>query len=236
MSVLHVFDMDGTLLPGTTACLELARHLGCEGRLHDLEASFAAGGSTVDFARALLKLMPELTSEVVAEVFEAAPKLTGIREVLDDIAERGEHAVLITMSPDFFAQHFAPWGMEVFASVFPPPPFRRALAEDGILTPADKPRLCAALQQRHGVGEQVVAYGDSHSDLPLFRTARHAVAVNATAHLRAHATVDYVGGDLRVPYAEVRRILGRLPAAPVPPDRRAQGFHPAGPDRLGDSI
>lgn len=155
--------------------------------------------------------------------------------MLSDIAERGEHAVLITMSPDFFAQHFARWGMEVFASAFPPPPFRRPLAEDGILTPADKPRLCAALQQRLGVGEEVVAYGDSHSDLPLFQVARHTVAVNATAPLRAHATVDYVGRDLRVPYAEVRRTLGRLPSVPVPADRREQRPHAAVPDRLGDS-
>ena len=41
--MLHVFDMDGTLLHGTTAGVEIARRLGCLPDLLDLEASFAAG-------------------------------------------------------------------------------------------------------------------------------------------------------------------------------------------------
>jgi phosphoserine phosphatase len=40
---LHVFDMDGTLLKGTTASLQIARHLGCTRELAELEARFAAG-------------------------------------------------------------------------------------------------------------------------------------------------------------------------------------------------
>jgi phosphoserine phosphatase len=40
---LHVFDMDGTLLKGTTASLQIARHLGCTRELAGLEARFAAG-------------------------------------------------------------------------------------------------------------------------------------------------------------------------------------------------
>ena len=43
MTHLHIFDMDGTLLTGTTANLEIARHLGTLPELHDLEARFAAG-------------------------------------------------------------------------------------------------------------------------------------------------------------------------------------------------
>ena len=37
---LHVFDMDGTLPPGTTASLEIARHVGGQDWLHALEQKF----------------------------------------------------------------------------------------------------------------------------------------------------------------------------------------------------
>ena len=51
---LHVFDMDGTLLRGTTASLQIARHLGCMEELAGLEARFAAGQiDTRGFATAI---------------------------------------------------------------------------------------------------------------------------------------------------------------------------------------
>jgi hypothetical protein len=51
--------------------------------------------------------------------------------------------MLITMSPDFFANHLLSLGIDVVrASTFPPLPFRAAV-DPGILTPADKaPRRC----------------------------------------------------------------------------------------------
>lgn len=41
--VLHVFDMDGTLLKGTTASLQIAQLVGSTPELAELEAGFAAG-------------------------------------------------------------------------------------------------------------------------------------------------------------------------------------------------
>jgi phosphoserine phosphatase len=43
---VFAFDMDGTLLPGTTACLQIAREAGVENELTELEASFARGEIT----------------------------------------------------------------------------------------------------------------------------------------------------------------------------------------------
>jgi phosphoserine phosphatase len=73
VSRLHIFDMDGTLLRGTTASLEIARRLGCLPDLLRLEADLAAG--TVDtrgFAADICRLWQELTPEVVADVFARA--------------------------------------------------------------------------------------------------------------------------------------------------------------------
>jgi len=121
MSFLHLFDMDGTLLRGTTASLEIARRLGCLTELVQLEASFASGAlDTRAFARALCDLWGDLTIELVEVTFAEAPWIGGIASVLADIRARGEWSAVITMSPDFFARGLGSIGVDdVVASVFP---------------------------------------------------------------------------------------------------------------------
>jgi phosphoserine phosphatase len=126
---LHVFDMDGTLLRGTTASLQIAQNLGSTEELVELEAQFAAGEiDTRGFAAAIHALWRDLTPSSVADAFAAAPWLTGIREVCADIRERGERSMVITMSPDFFARRLLELGFDdVIASRFPTPPFAEPL-------------------------------------------------------------------------------------------------------------
>jgi phosphoserine phosphatase len=207
---LHVFDMDGTLLKGTTASLQIARHLGCTEELTGLEARFAAGEiGTRGFAVTQYRLWRSLTRPAVAEVFGACPWLDGIAEVCADIRERGERSVVITMSPDFFARHLLELGFdEVMASRFPALPFREPLDLGGILTPGDKVRIVAELRGRHGLAaSRCVAYGDSMSDAPLFRALAKTVAVNADHHLDGLAAVSYRGNDLGGAYALGRALL-----------------------------
>ena len=62
VSALFVFDMDGTLLPGTTASVALAATLGAGEQLHALEARFAAGDlDTRGFAAEVHDLFAPLT-------------------------------------------------------------------------------------------------------------------------------------------------------------------------------
>jgi phosphoserine phosphatase len=178
---LHVFDMDGTLLKGTTASLQIARHLGCAEELAGLEARFAAGEiDTRGFAAAIHGLWRSLTGSAVAEV-----------------------------SPDFFAGHLLELGFdEVVASRFPTLPFGEPLDPGGILTPGDKVRIVDELRARHGLPRsRCVAYGDSMSDAPLFRQLAKTVAVNADNHLAELAAVSYRGDDLAGAYALGRVLL-----------------------------
>ncbi|MFC7966788.1 MULTISPECIES: HAD family hydrolase [Streptomyces] len=226
MSRLHVFDLDGTLLRGTTASLEIARRLDRLPELLLLEGEFAAGTlDTRGFAAAVCRLWAELTPEVVAEAFDAAPWIGGLPEVLADIRRRGEHAVVVTMSPDFFAGRLTALGVdEVVASVFPPLPLRGAPDPAGILTPADKVPAVERIRARLGLGrEACAAYGDSVSDVPLFRVLEHTVAVNADATLRGLARHRYDGDDLGAAYRLARSSLagGAPPGAePSPPAAR----------------
>ena len=202
--------MDGTLLRGTTASLQIARHLGCAADVTSLEAQFAAGEvSTQGFATAIHGLWKDLTQQAVADVVRASPWLTGIPEVCADIRKRGERSVVITMSPDFFARRLLAFGFdEVMASRFPALPFREPLDPAGILIPADKVRIVADVRVRHGVSQsRCVAYGDSMSDAPLFRRLTKTVAVNADHHLADLAALSYRGDDLAGAYALGRALL-----------------------------
>jgi phosphoserine phosphatase len=215
-AVLHVFDMDGTLLHGTTAGLEIARRLGCVSELVELEASFASG--TIDtraFSAAIAALWQGITAEVVAEVFHASPWISGLPDVLADIRRRGEHSLVITMSPDFFADGLRVFGVdEVAASRFPALPLSSIPDPAWILTPDDKVRIVVEAMARLGLTERsCIAYGDSGSDVPLFRRLPHTVAVNATPELVALAAVSYQGADLREAYRLARSTLGPGPRA-----------------------
>ena len=209
---LHIFDMDGTLLEGTTASLQIARHLGSTEQLAELEAQFAAGEiDTRAFAAAIHELWRELTSLAVADAFTVSPWLTGIPEVCADVRERGERSVVITMSPDFFARHLLELGFdEVVASRFPALPFGEPLDPANILTPGDKVRIVREMCSRHGLSPtRCVAYGDSMSDAPLFRQLTKTIAVNADHHLAELAALSYHGSDLAGAYALGRALLAR---------------------------
>ncbi|KRV47275.1 hydrolase [Wenjunlia vitaminophila] len=208
MSRLHLFDMDGTLIRGSSACLEIARELGLVAHFQALERDLSAG--LIDapgYAVAAYQKFESLSEAQVAAAFAGAPWLRGIREVWADIRERGEFCAVISLSPNFFVERLREWGAhEARASVFPRMPFAGAeLDPSGILRPETKVRVAEELCARFGVPPQrCVAYGDSLSDAPLFATVPTAVAINADHHVNDLASHSYSGNDLREAYALVR--------------------------------
>lgn len=211
VTALHVFDMDGTLLRGTTASLQIAAAHGSKAELLALEAQFAAGDiDTRGFAATIHQLWADLTPAMVAAAFADSTWINGIAEVCADIRRRGERCAVITMSPDFFATHLGRWGFDtIVASRLPALPFTTPIDAMAILTPQDKVRIVEDLCRTYGVARaRCVAYGDSMSDAPLFRHLDATVAVNADEHLAGLAAVSYHGDDLTEAYA-----LGRAQLA-----------------------
>lgn len=217
MSVLHVFDMDGTLLRGTTAGLEIARASGCLQELLELEQTFHEGSiDTRHFAKKLVEIWHALTPDIVMRAAENAPWIKGICGVFSDIRQRGEQSLVITMSPDFFASDLTSMGADaVTASRFPPLPFAEELDVAGILTPQDKVTIVKnTLAARAAPSVTCIAYGDSSSDIPLFQHLRNTVSVNGDAQIVPWARLHYRGEDLRQAYALARTcyIDGAAPA------------------------
>jgi phosphoserine phosphatase len=212
MSKLHIFDMDGTLLRGS-ACLELSRHMGAIEVVNEIEARWSVGGvGHVEFYELCLPLWEGLTETDIDAVFELADWLDGVPAVWDDIARRNEHSAVITLSPQFFADRLLRWGLGsahgagVHAGTIPDP--------TRVMTPESKLKVAEQLMDRYGLGEdECVAYGDSASDIPLFKRLRHTVAVNGTPSLREVAAVAYDGPDLREAYRAGRGLLANSEAA-----------------------
>lgn len=197
-----MFDLDGTLLRGSSASLEIARANALEARLEAAEKTFADGLTTErDFARLIWPLFSGLHPDDVRRAFDAAPWIEDIDRTLAAIHQGGGRAMVVTLSPGFFADLLLDVGFDVVAaSSFPSLGGAPAeVLEDvsGILMAADKVYAVDDEVRRLGLSrDQCIAYGDSLSDQPLFATLRRTVAVNATPALRAIAAITYDGDSL----------------------------------------
>ncbi|WP_411103660.1 HAD family hydrolase [Streptomyces sp. cmx-4-9] len=203
MTTLHLFDLDGTLMYGSAAPVEISRQLGLSAEIAELERAFSARElGPHQFSVAAHALWAELTPEHVRSAFDGSPWLTGIREVWQEIRERGDYCAVISLSPSFFVELLLEWGAHAaHGSVFPAVPFTLPVEEAGILTPAAKVTVADRLCAQFGVGRgDCVAYGDSATDAMLFEVVPRSVAVNARPALVAQATHVYEGRDLREAY------------------------------------
>lgn len=203
--MLHVFDMDGTLLRSTTANAEIGRRLDIHHEVRMLDHEFATSDmSTREYALRLRGLWKVLEYSTIREAFEAAPKLKRIKETVQDIHRRNHKAMLITMAPRFFAELFEEYGFDAICASDFPRDHRELLDIESILSPEDKPRLAREFCMDHAIEfEQVVAYGDSRSDIAMFREARTSVSVNGDLHIQEFASHRYEGGDLWEAYQMV---------------------------------
>ncbi|MED7822372.1 HAD family hydrolase [Streptomyces chiangmaiensis] len=209
MARLHLFDLDGTLLHGTSAPVEISRQLGLEAETVALDRAIAAGRiGPPEYATEVYALWKELTQEHVTAAFAAAPWLTRIQEVWTEIREIGDYCAVISLSPSFFVERLTQWGAHAaFGSRFPALPFREPVDPVGILSSAAKVRIAGRLCAEFGVGlADCVAYGDSMSDKDLFEAVPVSVAVNADRHLAGRATHTYAGQDLWNAYELVRHV------------------------------
>lgn len=203
---LHLFDLDGTLIRGSAAAVEISRQLGLVDEIAALEEGFLQGLTPDEFAVRARELWFALTPDQVAAAFEGAPWLAGIREVWADIRDRGDRCAVISLSPDFFVERLLDWGVDAaHGSRWPAVPFTEPIHRPGILDASAKVRIARKLCAEYGVDPaDCVAYGDSMSDAELFAIVPETVAVNADHHLAGLSRHSYAGGDLREAYALVR--------------------------------
>lgn len=206
MTTLHVFDMDGTLLHGS-ACLEISRAAGVFEQNVEIEQAWAQGDfSDNGYWERCLPLWQGLTDAQIDHAFANAPWLDGVENVFADISSRNEHSVVISQSPKFFVERFSQWrvGFSFGALVSPGDP-------DGVIemiSSDDKLAITKQLLAELDLSEhECIVYGDSLSDLALFKTLEYTVGVNAKPEIRELARVAYDGTDLWSAYLAGRELI-----------------------------
>jgi phosphoserine phosphatase len=196
-----VFDLDGTLLRRTTVSLLLAEHLGQAETLGELERAFVAGEiSSRAIADASAASCAGRTTSEMASVLAAASWIDGIDDTLTTLARAGSHVLLATITWRFAAEVLQE--RHGFAAVSG----TELTVVDGVIggevsryfDEHDKLRFVEDWCAERGIAlGDVAAVGDSRSDLPLFRRAGRAVALNATPDARRAATCAIDTDDLR---------------------------------------
>ena len=195
------FDVDGTLVPGTSSSEHVARHLGGLPAAAAAQAAYDEG--RIDCARWCeldARTWAGSTPERARAVLEQLPLIAGIDEVVAWCREHDLLPTLGTLAWEPVGRHLC----ERFGFARATGP--RLEEVDGRYTGGvaahfdehDKRDSALALAAELGVAiEDCAAVGDSRSDVPLFAVVGMPVALNATPALRALARACVDSDDLR---------------------------------------
>ena len=199
--LLACFDLDGTLIPGTTTCLHLAARLGHLETLTQLESQYSSGHiSNDEVADALAPHYAGLSIETMHSHLDSIPVINGISAVVATLASLGIDSLICTVTWRFAAQILAARYGFVGASGN-----EMRLSQPGVLSGRiskyfdeyDKRAFVRSYCAERGIPmSRVFAVGDSRSDIPLFGAVGFSVALNATATAAAAASVAIQTNDL----------------------------------------
>lgn len=192
---IAAFDLDGTLIRGTTTLLHIGRKLGRRAETEALVQGYENYRlSNVEVTDRAAELFAGRTEDELAAMLVDCPRLLGISESVATLRSQGIRTAIATITFRFSARHFArTHGFDAYSGI------ELATDQQGLLTGqvlrhvSENDKLDFVAGQAAAVGadlDQVAFFGDSRSDLPCFAAVGMAVAVNATPDARAAAMVS----------------------------------------------
>ncbi|MFF4260139.1 HAD family hydrolase [Streptomyces sp. NPDC001663] len=195
------FDVDGTLVPGTSSSVFLAGFLGHRDELAKAEDAYASGAldnrqvSELDAAG-----WAGMSEEQISGWLDGLPLVSGITETVVWCRRNGLVPMLATLAWSPVGSYLTDrFGFHTFSGP-------RLETTDGRFTGRvarhfdeyDKRDFALAQARELGLAPHACgAVGDSRSDLPLFAAVELSVAFNASAGARAVATATVDDDDLR---------------------------------------
>jgi phosphoserine phosphatase len=198
---LACFDLDGTLVTGTTVSQHLADHFGQNEQMAELERRYAAGeisnSVVADLQARIYRCTP--LPKLVAKLADIAC-IAGIDATLAALRERQIASLLCTVTWSFAAEEFR--RRHGFAAVSGT---EIDLDSGGISTGGvrrhfdewDKLEFVRSYCDANQIGlGECFAVGDSRSDIPLFQAVGFSVAFNGTPEAREVASVSLDSGTL----------------------------------------
>ena len=96
------FDLDGTLFPGTTTCLELGRSLGHFDLIADLEARFARGEiGNAELAEQDAVAYRGLSVDEIEQAVLQIPLIAGFAQTVRTLKQCGLHVLIVSLTWSF---------------------------------------------------------------------------------------------------------------------------------------
>ncbi|NGO79842.1 HAD-IB family phosphatase [Streptomyces sp. YC504] len=205
------FDVDGTLVPGTSSSVFLAGFLGHRDELAKAEDAYASGAldnrrvSDLDAAG-----WAGAAEDQVSGWLDGLPLVSGITETVTWCRQNGLVPMLATLAWSPVGSYLTDrFGFHAFSGP-------RLETADGRFTGRvachfdeyDKRDFALAQARELGLASRsCAAVGDSRSDLPLFASVGLSVAFNASAGAREEATATVDDEDLRGVLPVLSRLL-----------------------------
>jgi phosphoserine phosphatase len=197
---LACFDLDGTLVRGTSVSQHLADRMELGEEMAELERRYAAGEISnslvaVEQARGWSHLRVAELTAMLSDI----PCIDAIDATLAELRSRGIDSILATVTWSFAAEEFGRRHgfLEVSGTEIELAHGRPTGAVARHFDERDKLAFVSSYCDRHGIDlAECIAVGDSRSDVPLFGAVGFAVALNATSDARAAATVSIDTGWL----------------------------------------
>ena len=189
---LASFDLDGTLVRGTSTGGFLAQKMGHAAAMLAAEELYAQGKVPNDYVSTLDgEYYQGYTKARIFELLADIPEIAHIGETVSAFNDRGIPCVICTLAWEFVAEYFA----ERYGFIALSGP-ALAYDEDAKFTGKiqahfnefGKPVFIQNLCDKFGYDmSRVFHIGDSRSDIELFKQAGHSIAINATDDAKAHA-------------------------------------------------
>lgn len=189
------FDLDGTLVTGTTILRHVGRQLNRLDEVSQLIDGYENYAlSNQDVSTAAARMFTGLTHSQLLALMADIPRLTDIREAVRTLKSLGVRVVVATVSFDFAAAWFTRTyqfdnnsgiTLEFDTNGRATGRVRQHVSEE------DKAAFLIREARRHDFGtHQVFHVGDSRSDVPAFRAVGFSVALNATPRAKAAASAQ----------------------------------------------
>ena len=200
MKRLVAFDLDGTLIPRTTSAKLIAEALGHKDVAEACELELTQGKiDSIEVANRLASYLKDVSLADIQRVYSMAPKIQGIREVVDALRTQDCYIILGSITWKFFVGMFAAeFGFHDYCGT-------EMGSADGKLTGVvsryftseDKATFCTNTAANLGIPlANCIAVGDSRSDHPVFASAGLSVALNADEETRRRASLSLDTDDL----------------------------------------
>lgn len=196
------FDLDGTLVLGSSVLAHVGRKLGQADLVAHLVAgyeSYALTNSEVSDRAA--ELFTGMSRRDLQGLVKDLPMIRHISDVVDTLHSRGIRCVIATITFDFASEWCADeFGFDGYSGI------RLEFDDDGLATGRvaqhfdeyDKAKYIEEAAREFGITTEEVFYvGDSRSDVPTFRRSGFSVALNATPAAAAAAGARVSSSSLR---------------------------------------